>query len=259
MQIADPAPERTIPTTTRSVSPVETAAEKTDTEAVLEDTGFLGAVWTGRVNLGASLQTGNTEQDALNGDTTIKGKWGDTHRATFKADFNIENENDETTEDNQSASLQYDYFFAPKWFLNTNLGAERDKIDEIDLRTIAGLGLGHQPYESEDLNLQYVLGPSYLREEFQNGDSDDSVAGRWALDYDQRILDNALQLFHEHELLVPVDDTEDYLFDSRTGVRIPIYKGVVGTAEVEFDRDNKPEPGIEKDDTKYSAKIGYEW
>ena len=144
-------------------------------------------------------------------------------------------------------------------FLNSALGFEQDEIDELDLRTTAGVGLGHQPFDGDDLNLQYVLGPSYLREEFESGNTEDSIAVRWALDYDQKVWDDVLQLFHNHELLVPSDETDAYIFDSKTGLRVPLKKGLVATAEIDFERDNAPEPGIEKDDTTYALKLGYEW
>ncbi len=227
-------------------------------------TELWGADWSGRINFGASLQTGNTEQDAINADGTVKAKWLDLmgdikHRATLQAEYNRETEDDVTTEDNRSLEGQYDYFFARKWFLNTNAKFEQDDISDIDLRYNIGVGLGHQVFEQDDLHLQYVLGPTYLREEYEDGSEDDSIAARWAFDYDQKVLEDKFQLFHEHEFLVPVDETDAFLFDSKSGIRMPIIYGVVGTAEVDFDWDNDPEPGIEEDDTTYALKLGYEW
>lgn len=228
------------------------------------DNGWLGALWSGRANIGASLQTGNTEQDAINADASIKARWpkanGDPlHRTSAKAEINLQNEDDESTEDNRRLDLAYDYFFAPKWFLNTTAGFEQDDIDQLDLRTTIGVGLGHQVFERDNLNLQYVVGPTYLREEFETGTTDNSAALRWALDYDQKIWDDVFQLFHNHELIVPGDDTNAYLLDTKTGVRIPLKKGLVATGEIDFQRDNAPEPGVEKDDTTYAFKLGYEW
>ena len=63
----------------------------------------------------------------------------------------------------------------------------------------------------------------------------------------------------EHELLVPTDETDSFIFDSKTGLRIPLKKGLVATGEVEFDHDHNPPLGVKKNDTTYSAKLGYEW
>jgi putative salt-induced outer membrane protein YdiY len=247
-------------------SPVATtqkAAEPTPPTTPAEPLGWLGAQWSGRANVGASLQTGNTEQDAVNADASIKAKWlkgEDTkHRASIKAEINIENEDDTTTEDNRKLDLAYDYFYTKQWFLNTTLGFEQDDIEELDLRTKAGLGIGHQAFERDDLNLQYILGATYLREEFENDNTDDSLAISWNLDYDQKIWDDTFELFHEHELLVPTDDTEGFLLDTKSGIRLPIKNGIVASGEIDFDWNNDPPAGIKEDDTTYALKIGYEW
>ena len=228
-------------------------------ETDIQEGLWLGAKWTGRVNVGASIQTGNTEQEAFNLDTTVKAKWEDIHRASIKAEYNRESEDDKTTEDNKEILLQYDYFFRPTIFTNTSLKLEQDDISDIDLRTTVGLGIGHQHFESDALNLQYILSATYLNEEFENGQSDNSFAAKWSLDYDQKIWDDVFQIFHEHELLVPTDETDSFIFDSKTGLRIPLKKGLVATGEVEFDHDHNPPLGVKKNDTTYSAKLGYEW
>lgn len=220
---------------------------------------WLSANWSGRANIGASLQTGNTEQDAINIDNMLKAEWDDVHRAILKAELNIENEDDETTEDNRQLEGQYDYFFKQNWFFNSVLSFEQDDIADLDLRTTAGIGLGHQAFKQDDLNLKYTLGPTYLHEDFENGDSEDSLAARWAIDYDQKVWDDELQIFHEHELLLPTDEADNFLFESKTGARVPLIKGLLATAQIDFDWQNEPAPGIKEDDTTYSLKIGYEW
>lgn len=218
-----------------------------------------GAVWKGRANFGAGLRTGNAEQNSINTDASLSAKWGETHRATLKGALNREKDNGLLTEDNKNLNLAYDYFFKPRWFLNNAAGIESDKIDLIDLRTDIGVGLGHQMFEQDDLNLKFILGGSFLRQEYANRSSDSSMAYKWSLDYDQKFFDDLFQFFHDHKILVPSDDTEDFLVDSATGLRVPLRKGLIATTEVQFDWDNKPEIGAVEDDTIYSLKLGYEW
>ena len=56
-----------------------------------------------------------------------------------------------------------------------------------------------------------------------------------------------------------MDDTEGFLYDGETGVRFPIAKIMTGSAQVDFDWDNDPAPGVKENDTKYSLKLGYEF
>lgn len=217
-----------------------------------------GTKWSGRFNFGASLQTGNTEEEQITTDISVKAKFNEKNRAQFKADYFREKNNDTVTEDNRSLDLLYDYIFAEKWFLESNLGLEQDDIENLDLRTIIGAGLGYQPYDEDNLKLEFVLGPSFLREEFETR-TNSSLTARFATDYEQKILEERFDLFHNHELFIPVDDTAAFLFQSNTGVRIPIYKGLIGTGEINFDWDNDPVPGVVEDDTTYALKLGYEW
>jgi len=221
--------------------------------------GFLHTKWSGRANLGASLQTGNSKKNAINADAMVKAKWSDKHRVIIKSEYNRKKDAGNITEDNKSIDGVYDYFFNNQWFLNSALGFEQDDINKIDLRTMIGLGLGYQAFENDDLNLKFILGPSYLRTDFENGGSESSAAIHWNTDYDQKLFDGLAQVFHDHDLIVSTDDTEDFLLDTKTGVRLPLKNGLVATAQIDFDWDNKPAPGITEDDTKYSLKLGYEW
>ena len=248
------------PPAARNVAPVIQPVAQAVSVAVAEPAPVLtGIQWSGRVNVGASFQTGNTDQNALQADAEIKAELSETQRIRLRADYNREENDDETTEDNRSFDAVYDHFFRPKWFYNASLGLEQDDIADLDLRTTIGAGLGYEPHKSDDLNLQMVLGPTYLREEFEDSGSDDSIAGRWALDYDQRVLEGRFQLFHNHEIFMPGDDFGAFLFESKTGARVPITNGIIATGEIDFDWDNDPAPGISEDDTIYSLKLGYEW
>jgi len=231
------------------------APEATEPE---DKSGWLGALWSGRINAGASLQEGNTEKETLALDGTAKAKW-DNHRATIAAEYDYEEDAGAVTEDEQSLDLAYDYFYTEKWFINSHVNFEMDELSNIDLRSEYGVGLGYQPYESDDLNLQLIAGPSYITDDFTNGRSEDDMTIGWSVDYDQRFWEKAFQIFHNHNLDVPADDTDAYLFESKTGIRLPIKGGIVGTAEIDYDWDNAPAAGVTEGDTKYSLKLGYEW
>ena len=255
---AAPAPVSRAPVPVRQVDAVVTPVAQVSVEEVSQPI-LTGAKWSGRVNFGASLQTGNTEKDALLADAEVKAKFNETQRMRLRADYNREKDDGTVTEDNRSIDGVYDHFFKPKWFYNVSAGLEQDDIADLDLRTTLGAGLGYEPYTRDDLNLQMALGPTYLRESFENDATDSSLAARWALDYDQKVLEERFQIFHNHEIFVPSDDTGAFLFESKTGARIPITKGIVATGEIDFDWDNDPAIGVVEDDTKYAVKLGYEW
>jgi len=213
---------------------------------------------TGRVNFGSNIQTGNSEKSSVDTDLSLKTKIG-SHRFRAKADYNRAKDEGEVTVDKAQAELIYDYFFREKWFLNSNIGLAQNEISNLDLRITSGLGIGHQAYERDNLNLQYILGATYLREEFSDDTSERNVSMTWSADYNQKIFDDKYQIFHEHKILAPSDDINAFLFESKSGLRIPLIKGIIGTVGIDFDWDNDPPIDTKEDDTIYNMKLGYEW
>lgn len=214
--------------------------------------------WSGRVNFGGSLEDGNSNSKALIFDTNIKAR-NEKNRFTFGGEINWEQEEGEETENDQMAFGGYDRFLTDKWFVGLRQQFEKDKFEELELRSRTGLFSGYQFYERDDLNLQAKLGGDYIYEDFETGEREKDIAATWAFDYDQKFFDDLFQVFQMHELSVPVGDTGAFLFNSESGVRVPIGKYITGTAQVDFDWDNDPAEGVREEDTTYSFKIGYEW
>lgn len=215
--------------------------------------------WKGEVNVGGLLQTGNTEKNAIRVDSKVIAR---REKDRMTAIFEYDRAEDDGVISEDMASLEgiYDYFWKPKWFINSNLKFEQDDISNIDLRTDLGLGVGYQMYEQDDLNLQYILGTTYIREDFAaNGGTEEDIALSWQFKYDQKLFSDVISIFHNHELEVPFDDTEAFLFESDTGLKIPVAANLVGTAKVEFDWDNQPALTVKEDDTKYTVSLGYSW
>ncbi len=214
--------------------------------------------WAGRINLGASLDDGNNQKKALTGDFEITGR-NAKNRWITGGDANFANDEGVETENDQSLYGEYNRFLGEKWFLGARQDFEIDKIAQLDLRSKTGAFAGYQFYEQEDLNLKIRFGSNYIHEDFQNGDTEEDIALAWGLNYDQTFWDNALTLFHNHEVDAPFDPVDAFIFESETGIRVPVAKNLTGTAQVDFDWDNAPVPGVREEDTSYSFKLGYEW
>ncbi len=215
--------------------------------------------WTGNIYGGASLSDGNTNEKSAAFDAKIQRHDGD-HRYGGYAEYDFQKSNGTRTADEREIGAFYDYFFAPKWFLNGKASLEQDKVNDLDIRSTIGLGIGHQQYDRDDLKLKYILGVDYLHEEYKNTDATDTAAGRWELNYEQAFKDDAYRLFHNHEILVPFDDGPSaFILDSETGIKLPISSGITASAQVDFDWDNDPAAGLKEGDTKYGVSIGYEW
>jgi len=212
----------------------------------------------GMINLGATLNNGNTDTRDFHIDGSMT--WKD-NKNRIKADVSADQEKDgdATTEAKAEFDLSYDRFFTPKWFWETNLGFEHDDEEDLDLRSQFGTGPGYQFFEGDALNLAGTAGVNYVHDDFGDNGTDESFSGRWTIDYDQKIYRDKLKAFHEHEGLVSVEDSEDFLFQSKTGLRVLLSKHLTGTTQVEFDYDNLPSANAGKSDTSYKILLGYEW
>jgi putative salt-induced outer membrane protein YdiY len=215
--------------------------------------------FTGRVNAGVDVKKGNTETDAytVNGELEARTE---KNRYTVGAEANREEESDEKTADNWLLYMSYDHFLTQKWFFYTNADFEQDEFKDLNLRTTVGAGSGYQFFESERKNLSVRAGPAYVNEDYTvDGEDNDYAAGRWAVKYDQYFFDRFVQLFHLHDGIVSLEDTQDILIRTRTGLRLPLGKGFNTTVQYNWDWDNSPAPDTDKVDERYLMTLGYSW
>lgn len=258
MQAFATEPVTLTPTAAAPAPKVEEIAAASPAAGGEDKRKLFGADFTGNVNLGLGLTTGNSEKNNINLDGEAKLRWK-KHRTNFEAEYNREEEDDILSTDDRMAALTHDYFFMPKWFVEGAGKWEQDDISNLDQRITLSGGLGYQPYERDDLELKFVVGPGYRKEEFADGTDDSYLTGEWAMDYMQKFYEDAFRVFHNHDLSVPADETDSYVFTSQSGIRVPIHAGVIATGQIDFDWQNNPPAGTVEDDTIYTVKLGYEW
>jgi putative salt-induced outer membrane protein YdiY len=242
--------------TTPSSTIAETQPEKEVKEAEQKQDGKYK--WSGRISAGGQLEDGNNNSKSLSADADIKAR-DEKNRFAFGGEANWAEEEGEKTDNDQQIYGSYDRFLTNKWFIGGRQSFEKDEFEELDLRSQTGLFAGYQFYERDDLNLQVKAGPEYIYEDFENGDSESDIALSWALDYDQKLFEEAIEIFHKHEIAAPFADTGAFLLESESGIRMPVGKVLDASLQVDFDWDNDPAPGVRENDTTYGLKLGYGW
>lgn len=260
----DPMLEEEIVTTeteAQEETVVQKAEEKKESSSFVYQTieNNLGLKTTGYLRFGSSLQEGNTEKSGMKFQGEVKTDLDKSNRVILRGDFAYAEVDGDVSENNRSFAGIYDHFLNEKWFVSSNAKFKTDKEAELDLQTTLGVGLGYQPYKGDDLNLSLTLGPTYLQEDFETGETEEAITGRWAVDYDQQFFDKRLKLFHNHTILQSFEEGENFQLESTTGASIPITEHFKGIAQMEYDFDNLPATGSERSDTTYSLNLGYEW
>lgn len=61
---------------------------------------FWGAEWSGNINLGADLKTGNSESSGVNADAKLEADWG-KHKARLEGEYNREEDDGDVNVDNR--------------------------------------------------------------------------------------------------------------------------------------------------------------
>jgi len=216
-----------------------------------------GVAWKGHANLGGAITQGNSDTSALRFDTEAIARTK-KNRLTLGGNINRAKSNDESTEFNSRAYTQLDHFISKKWFVYANASGEHDKFRDIKLRSNVGAGSGYQIFERPDLNLSVEGGLNYVHVDYKEAEDESYPTARWALKYDQLLFAN-VKLYHQHEVLVSLENTADTLVFTKTGLRVPIAKNLNASTELNVDYDNEPADGRERLDKTLLFSVGYGW
>ena len=217
-----------------------------------------GMEWRGRLNTGLNVSEGNneTKQVHLDGEIGVRSR---QNRFTVASVYHHARDGEAETEANFAGSGKFDHFLSRQWYASTRARYEKDRFKDLDLRSTYGLGGGYQFRESRLLNLAVEAGFNYVIEDHIIGDNDEYPAARWGFDYDQYFFGETLQLFHNHDLAIGLEDTEDILLQTKTGIRVPVWEKITATLAVNFEWDNAPSDDKGRTDTNYLMSLGYTW
>jgi putative salt-induced outer membrane protein YdiY len=217
-----------------------------------------GVRWTGRINIDLELERGNSEEDEFNldGETRFRRK---NDRLTISGQYEEDSTEGVVTTRKWRELNKYDYFITDKLYYGALLGFEHDKFSDLDLRTSVGPHVGYQFFESRERNLDVDVGALYVDENNEEADDDQRWSLGWSIDFDWFLLPDRIQFYHRHVGLQDVSEKDNLVIDSWTGFRFPIYAGIVASTEAEIDYDGGVSGDIDKTDTTYRFKLGYQW
>jgi putative salt-induced outer membrane protein YdiY len=219
---------------------------------------LLGVRWKGRINVGGNGTRGNSRTDNLRieGEAVAREQ---RNRWTIAGVFDRGKDRDAITRHNARLSGKYDLFINPRWYGYGILALEKDRFRDIDRRDTIGAGIGHQLIDTERTNLSLEGGLNYVHTDFDRAEDERYPAARWAAKYDQRLFGTEMQVFHNHEILSDITNFERTFVRSQTGLRLPLLRRLMATAQLNVDYDNAPAPGKAKSDRVYLFSVGYHW
>jgi putative salt-induced outer membrane protein YdiY len=210
-------------------------------------------------NAGLSLERGNSDTDEYEFDLRFQARTKKS-RYTLGGEYDEEKNDGKLTTKDWTVYADYDYFFTKKWFGYLRTKFEHDEFSDLDLRSTLGSGAGYQFFESDTLNLSFGAGPGFIDENFIEASDNSFASVQWFTNYDQYFFNKLFQLFHHNDGYLSFEDSNNWVINTRQGIRFPLYKGFVATLQYSYDYDNEPSPDAIADyDSKLSFLLGYEF
>ena len=217
-----------------------------------------GSEMSGRVNFALSHDNGNTDKDEIDFDYQLEYRRG-WHRFRSLGALEYDTDGDEKITDKWASFNQYSRVFPSHWYGAAWLAVEHDRFADLRLRTVGGPAVGYLLAESEAFNLAVEAGPAALQEDFYGQPDQDFMGAALFLRYDQLVWQDRLQPYHRQFGYAALDGNEKQLWQSWTGLRVPLAGGFTGAIEFEYDYDSDPAAEAEPTDTTLRLKLGYEW
>ena len=228
--------------------------------SAIEPGRVTGKEWkfSGRVALGASDSSGNTDSRNLNFDGEGVARQG-KNRYTLGGRGNYARSLDTETENDTIIHAQYDRFVSKKWYAFANTSFENNRFSDIYLRFTGGAGLGYQWFDTERTKLALEGGLTYVYTDFYTQPTAQYPAARLVTKFDYWLWKERVQFFNYNELYAGLDDYDNSFLRSQLGFRFPLVDRFMAIAQLNLDWNGNPPPGTVELDRTLILSLGYRW
>jgi putative salt-induced outer membrane protein len=211
--------------------------------------------WSGEVDLGASLATGNTERTALSGSTKVildQIRW--THEFRARADFAEDQE--ETTEQRVFASLETNYKIDARLYVFGKASYEDDRFSGFDYRITETAGLGYRVIDTDDVTFNVELGPGARQTRVRATDEfENEAVGSLSGDFAWRVSEGA-EITEETSVIVGSERTT---IDTTAALTTEIVDPIAARFSFNLRHDTDVPADSESTDTLTKASLVYKF
>lgn len=219
-----------------------------------------GYKWSGKVSGALESERGNSDVDEL--DFAVESVWRSlVDRYTLRGSWERDETNNDKTADNWRVRGKYDRFRQanPNDYFGWQIALESDDFADLDLRTITGPYVGRQFFDTNLLDLTGEVGLVYVDEQFMQADDNDFFGSNWELRITSDWLSEHAQFYVNQDGILNFDDIDEVIVNTTIGIGFPIYQGLVGAVEAEFEYDGGAVDGVDELDETYKFSLGYQW
>ena len=254
-----------LPSGARTVAAIQIAAvgDPTDLGALApSQVGFLTPLarfWMANAAFGFSDKSGNSRARGLSATLDVERRTP-KDRITIGVGLNREESRSasnifETTVSKYYGALRLDVFAGARVFFFAATRQERDRFQDIALRSTYNGGLGYQIVAGSETDLSFSMAGGVRRENFISAGGETAAVAALG--------SKLLHDFGPAVLLWRVDFSpvltrpEDFRFVSDAGVTAPLFAGIGFRIGVLHEYDSRPQPGIEKNDLLLTTRLSY--
>lgn len=224
-------------------------------------------VWSGSINAGGSISTGNTERRTASAAAEAIRRTRDT-RLTLRASWDYGEDKKDTTGDGlldtwvlsqrrTFGSAKFDYFLTEKLYAYGQASGENDRFADLKLRTTIGGGLGYQLLDEATFALQGEAGVSYVNEDrYPPAPDDEYTAARLAYSLRWDITPD-VQFLQDTEAYPSLENGDDIYARVDSRLRTTLVDKMFAQLQHVFDYDNTPAPGNQRDDHRFILSVGW--
>jgi len=238
---------------------VEKSAEREATSVDLEKVASVNPPapkrWSGSINVGGNIQSGNTSRKGIIVDALAVRKT-DTDRLRFRYLFNYAEEDGHLTTRNHYGEINYNYLFTKKFYGYAAVELLNDKFKDYRLRTIVGPGVGYLVWDDPIKSLSFEAGLAYQNDDFYEGQDKGFLTARLGGEFRYKIFD--FLVFSEKLLFYPsIGEGGQYVFRNEAALAAPLGSGWALRLANIIDYDSNPPADVKRTDVQYLLSLQF--
>jgi putative salt-induced outer membrane protein YdiY len=212
-------------------------------------------LWSGSINIGGSLQSGNTDRAGAHVSASTVWKT-EQDRFMLNYEFNYAEEGREVTTRNHFGQLEYNYFFAKKFYGYMGIELQNDKFKDYTLRFAVGPGVGYQVWEDPVKFLLFEVGLAYVNINRYEGPHDEYLAARLASEFRYKIF-SFLAFSEKVEFYTSLGEGGKYKARNEAALIVPVISGWALRFSNIVDYDSAPPTGVKRGDISWILSLQY--
>jgi putative salt-induced outer membrane protein YdiY len=214
--------------------------------------------WILEYYLSYQQETGNISSDYFRTRLNVKKKKR-KYDLVFETSYAYGETEEKVSAHRLDFLFKYDHLMTKKIYRRGFFFLGRDRVRGIDRRFQAGPAIGYRFYDEETLSLSSDVGTIWEETKYENRNYESELKGLWNIDFSYVPFPEIPEIRVEGTLLwiQKFDEATDYEITSEASLSVPLMGGFFLKAGAIDRYDNKPEPGMKRNDTTLLVALSY--